>query len=85
MVFSINWYVCFFVLKCLSAELNLDQDAIEQMAVDINNAIVGVPDVDQILADTGDDVMIDNNVDNDDDNDVDDDNWLRWWSLQSEM
>ena len=34
---------------------------------------------------TRDDVMIDNNVDNDDDNDVDDDNWLRWWSLQSEM
>ena len=27
------------------------------MAVDINNAIVGVPDVDQILADTGDDVI----------------------------
>ena len=44
-------------MKCLSAELNLDQDAIEQMAVDINNAIVGVPDVDQILADTGDDVI----------------------------
>jgi len=43
--------------ECLSAELNLDQDAIEQMAVDINNAIVGVPDVDQILADTGDDVI----------------------------
>ena len=42
---------------CVIAELNLDKDAIEQMAVDINNAIVGVPDVDQILADTGDDVI----------------------------
>ena len=31
--------------------------AFGQMAVDINNAIVGVPDVDQILADTGDDVI----------------------------
>ena len=50
------WSFTFF-LKCLSAELLLDQDYIDQMAIDIQNAIVGVPDVDQILADTGDDVI----------------------------
>ena len=35
-----------------------DQAEIEKLAVDINNAIVGVPDVDQILADTADNVLL---------------------------
>ena len=42
--------------QCLSAELDLDQSEIQNLAVNINNAIVGVADVDQILADTADDL-----------------------------
>ena len=42
----------------MDAELAQDQAEIEKLAVDINNAIVGVPDVDQILADTADNVLM---------------------------
>ena len=47
-----------FLFQCLDAELAQDQAEIEKLAVDINNAIVGVPDVDQILADTADNVLM---------------------------
>lgn len=43
--------------ECLTAEMNLDQTEIENLAVNINNAIVGVAEVDQILADTADDLI----------------------------
>lgn len=43
--------------QCLNEELNLDTAEIQNLAVSINNAIVGVPDVDQILADTADDLI----------------------------
>ena len=48
----------FIFFQCLDAELAQDQAEIEKLAVDINNAIVGVPDVDQILADTADNVLM---------------------------
>ena len=53
---SLSHVVIFF--QCLDAELAQDQAEIEKLAVDINNAIVGVPDVDQILADTADNVLM---------------------------
>ena len=43
--------------QCLSAELDLNTAQIQGLAVNINNAIVGVADVDQILADTADDLI----------------------------
>ena len=49
---------CLYFFQCLDAELAQDQAEIEKLAVDINNAIVGVPDVDQILADTADNVLM---------------------------
>ena len=48
----------------MDAELAQDQAEIEKLAVDINNAIVGVPDVDQILADTADNVQMAGNLKN---------------------
>ena len=44
--------------ECLEAQLNLGDGEIQALAVQINNAIVGVPDVEQILADTADDLEI---------------------------
>jgi len=51
--------------ECLSAELNLDQSEIERLAVGINNAVVGVPDVDEILANTTDNVEMAEQLKND--------------------
>ena len=42
--------------ECLTAQLNLGDGEIEDLAAQINNAVVGVPDVEQILADTADDL-----------------------------
>ena len=42
--------------ECLTAQLNLGDGEIEDLAAKINNAVVGVPDVEQILADTADDL-----------------------------
>ncbi len=41
----------------MNAELNKDQTEIENLAMNINNAIVGVANVDQILQDTADDLI----------------------------
>ena len=49
----------------MSAELNLDQSEIERLAVGINNAVVGVPDVDEILANTTDNVEMAEQLKND--------------------
>ena len=44
-------------LKCMSAELSLGSNAIQDLASQINDAISGVMNVEQILADTADDVQ----------------------------
>ena len=46
----------FLSLQCLDAKLNLDQNQIENLASDIENAINGVADVEQILTDTAEDI-----------------------------
>ena len=42
--------------ECFQAQLDLDESEIQTLALQINNAIVGVANVDQILADTADDL-----------------------------
>ena len=46
----------FLSLQCLDAKLNLDQNQIENLASNIENAINGVADVEQILTDTAEDI-----------------------------
>ena len=42
--------------ECFDAQLDLDDGEIQTLAAQINNAIVGVANVEQILADTADDL-----------------------------
>ena len=55
---SVKWCLINFysALQCLDAKLNLDQNQIENLASDIENAINGVADVEQILTDTAEDI-----------------------------
>ena len=43
--------------QCMDAKLNLDQNEIQNLATDINDAIGGVADVEQIITDTAQDII----------------------------